>query len=122
MQKSLSIFLKALRHESKKERLSDMAKKLGVSASYLSTVENGKRLMNDKLFFNIIKVYSLDKNQTKELDVLRQLEGKSLQIKTDELDGEKKDMVIKFLSNLDDISENEVKMIKDLMNKKTETK
>ena len=117
MQKSLSIFLKALRHEHQKERLSDMAKKLGVSASYLSTVENGKRLMNDKLFFNIKKAYSLDKNQTKELDLLRQLEGKSLQVKTDELDEDKKDMVIKFLSNLEDISEEEVKKIQELINK-----
>lgn len=118
MQKSLSLFLKALRHESSKERLSDMAKKLGVSSSYLSTVENGKRLMNDKLFFNLISVYALKKDQIKELDVLRQLEGKSLQVKTEGLDPEKKDIVIKFLSNLDDLTNEEVGKIQDLMDSK----
>jgi transcriptional regulator with XRE-family HTH domain len=118
MQDSLSLFLKALRHENNKERLSDMAKKLEVSASFLSTVENGKRLMNDKLFSKLVKLYGLNKTQIKELDVLRQLEGKSLQIKTDELDAEKKDVVIKFLSNLDDLSQENLLKIKDLMNTK----
>ena len=118
MQKSLSLFLKALRHENGKEKLSDMAVKLGVSASYLSTVENGKRVMHDKLFSLIVKTYHLSKEAAKELDVLRKLEAKSVHVNTEDFDADKKDTVIKFLSHIDDLSAEEMKTIQHLVNKK----
>jgi transcriptional regulator with XRE-family HTH domain len=118
MQKSLSLFLKELRHDTGKEKLSDMAAKLGVSASYLSTIENGKRNMNDKLYQNLIKLYQLSKDQAKELNVLRNLNAKSISINTEELDEEKKDTVIKFLSSIDDLSKDEMKKIQYLINRK----
>ncbi len=122
MIQSLSLFLKTIRHSNGKENLSDMAKKLGVSASYLSTVENGKRVMNDKLYQNIISKYNLSKIEAKELDVLRKLESKSIHVNTDELDPEKKDTVVKFLSSLDDLSKDELRKIRHLVNKKDITK
>lgn len=118
MQKSLSLFLKALRHVNNKEKLSDMSLKLGVSASYLSTVENGKRTMNDKLFSLIVKTYKLSKDESQELDVLRKLEAKSFHVNTEDLDADKKDTVIKFLSHIDDLSVDEMKTIQHLVNKK----
>lgn len=118
MQKSLSLFLKELRHDHGKEKLSDMASKLGVSASYLSTVENGKRVMHDKLFEGIVRVYQLSKGQEKELNVLRKLEGNSIHVKTKDLDPERRDTVIKFLSSIDDLSQEEMQTIQHLVNKK----
>lgn len=118
MQKSLSLFLKALRHENGKEKLSDMAHKLEVSASYLSTVENGKRVMHDKLFQNLVNLYQLSKTQAKELNILRNLEAKSISINTEKLDDERKDTVIQFLSSIDDLSSEEMRTIQHLINKK----
>jgi transcriptional regulator with XRE-family HTH domain len=118
MQKSLSLFLKELRHDNGKEKLSDMAIKLGVSASYLSTVENGKRAMHDRLFQIISKEYSLSQAAKRELDHLRKFEAKSLHVNTESLDSDKKDTVIKFLSHINDLSKEEMKTIQLLVDGK----
>mgnify|MGYP000146596443 CR=1 FL=1 len=114
----LSVFLKMLRLRNGDERLSDMAKKLGVSASYLSTVENEKRNMTDKLFQKIIKIYQLNTEEAEQLSVLRQLASKNINVAMDDLDDEKKKTVVKFLSSLDSLSEEEMEKINLLLNKK----
>lgn len=114
----LSVFLKMLRLRNRDERLSDMAKRLGVSASYLSTVENEKRNMTDKLFKKIVSVYELNKEEADQLSVLRQLASKNLNVSMDDLDDEKKKTVVKFLSSLDSLSEDEMEKINLLLNKK----
>jgi len=118
MKNSLSLFLKAIRYHNSKEKLSDMARKLDVSSSYLSTVENGKRAMNDKLFQSIVKNYRLSEDESKELDVLRKLEAKQLNVSTKEMDVGQKETLVKFLSNLKDFDEEELKTINHLINKK----
>ena len=118
MKNSLSLFLKAIRYHNNKEKLSDMAKKLEVSSSYLSTIENGKRVMNDKLYQSIVRTYSLSPDESKELDVLRKLEANHLNVSTTEMDVEQKETLIKFLSNLKDLDEEELKSINHLINKK----
>lgn len=118
MKNSLSLFLKAIRYHNNKEKLSDMAKRLDVSSSYLSTVENGKRAMNDKLYQSIVKTYSLSETDSKELDILRKLEVNHLNVSTQEMDLDQKETLIKFLSNLKDLDENELKTINHLINKK----
>ena len=117
MKNTLSFYLKFIRNRHGKERLSAMAKKLGVSASYLSSVENGKKPMSDKLFHSIVSVYKLDEAETKELNVLRHLEIKNLNVKTDDMDDQKKEVVIKFLSNLDSLDEDDLEKIEFLINK-----
>lgn len=118
MQKSLSLFLKSLRHKNGKERLSAMAKKLGVSASYLSSVENGKKPMSEKLYSELIKQYQLSDKNIKELNILRYLESKTMNLDTDDMDQEKKEVVINFLSNIDSMNEDDLKKLNRLINKK----
>ena len=114
---NLTVFLKALRLRSNDERLSDMAQKLQVSASYLSTVENQKRRMNDKLFKKIVSVYDLDDQEAKELDLLRNLASKEFNVSLNELEDEKKETVVKFLSSVDDLSKEDVEKINLLLKK-----
>lgn len=117
MKNTLSFFLKSLRNRHDKERLSVMANKLGVSASYLSSVENGKKPMSDKLFHSLVKIYRLDEKESKELNVLRQLESKNLNVNTNDMDEQKKEVVVKFLSNLDSMDDEDLKKIDHLINK-----
>ena len=112
------MFLKLLRLRNGDERLSDMAKKLEVSASYLSTVENEKRNMTDKLYRKIVQTYALNKDEADQLSVLRQLASKNINISMDDLDDEKKKTVVKFLSSLDSLSEDEMEKINLLLTKK----
>ena len=50
------------------EVLRDMAKKLGVSSSYLSAVENGKRSTPQSWRNELIRLYNLTNDESEELD------------------------------------------------------
>lgn len=118
MKKTLSFFLKNLRNLHGKERLSVMASKLGVSASYLSSVENGKKPMSDKLYQSLGSIYKLSESDMKELNMLRHLESKNLNVNTDDMDEQKKEVVVKFLSNIDSMDDDDLREIEYLINKR----
>lgn len=118
LSKNLTIFLKEIRLNNDNERLSDMAQKLGVSASYLSTVETQKRRMNDKLFQKIIDVYELNINSQKELNELRNLASNEMSFSLEDLDQSKKAAVVKFLSNVDELSTEDLEKINLLIKSK----
>lgn len=118
MKNTLSFFLKNLRNLHGKERLSVMANKLGVSASYLSSVENGKKPMSDKLYQSLVAVYKLNETEMQELNMLRHLESKNLNVNTNDMDEQKKEVVVKFLSNIDSMDDDDLKEIEYLINKR----
>ncbi len=95
-----------------------MAKKLGVSASYLSTVETQKRRMNDKLFQNIVRIYELSAEAQRTLNELRNLASKEINISFSDLDSMKKEAVVKFLSNVDDLTDEDLEKINLLIKSK----
>ena len=112
--KSIAIFLKSLRLQNNDERLSDMAQRLDISASYLSTIETEKRRMNDKLFDKLVHVYRLDDSQAKKLNVLRNLASDEIVVPLNEMTSSNKELMAEFLSNLDELSPEDFKKI-DLM-------
>lgn len=58
------------------EVLRDMAEKLGVSSSYLSAVETGKREIPSKWRNELIRLYKLTKEESEELiDAINQTRG-----------------------------------------------
>ena len=118
---SLTVFLKQLRLKHGNERLSDMAKRLGISASYLSTIETHKRKMNDKLYTKITKIYDLSRKEKDELNVLRNLAARELSVSLVNMDDEKKERIVKFLSNIDDMTSDDFKKINYLINDKEDT-
>lgn len=118
LSKNLTIFLKEIRLSNDNQRLSDMAQKLGVSASYLSTVETQKRRMNDKLFQKIIDVYELNITAQKELNELRNLASNEMSFSLEDLDQSKKAAVVKFLSNVDELSTEDLEKINLLIKSK----
>lgn len=117
---SLTIFLKQLRLKNNNERLSDMAKRLGISASYLSSIETNKRKLNNKLFEKIKKEYNLTSSEVNELDILRNLAAKELSVSLQDMDDERKETLVKFLSNVDELSTEDFKKINLLFKKSDE--
>jgi len=96
MQSPLSEFLKALRDKHHQEKRYTMAKRLGVSTSYLSTVENGKRPMSDRLYQTLVDVYQLSPDEVKTLKKFKaELAAKMAQSKS--ADPENNHTVTKFL-------------------------
>ena len=118
LSKNLTVFLKEIRLKNNNERLSDMASKLGVSSSYLSTVETQKRRMNDKLFKKIVEVYHLDTADQRTLNELRNLATNELSISFEDIDISKKETVVKFLSNVDELSSEDLEKINLLLKSK----
>ena len=91
MDESLAIFFKRLRLNNQDERLVDMAKRLDVSQSFLSSIETGKRNLNDRLIERIVEEYHLNAEEEKELFYLRDISAKKLNITMDNLETDKKE-------------------------------
>ena len=116
--KTLSIFLKKLRLEHDDETMTDMARRLNISVSYLSSVENEKRNMTDEMYLNICRLYSLTKEQCDELQYLKNLASKRLNVQLDGLDKNAKQTTVKFLSNVESLSDDDLERINKIINKK----
>lgn len=78
------------------ELLKDMADKLGVTASYLSAVENGKRNVPQNWLHDISKIYSLNSQQISELKKAIEESQTVLRFDLRELSNEKKDILMAF--------------------------
>lgn len=115
---SLNFFMKRLRLNHNDETMTKMAKRLKISVSYLSSIENEKRNMTDEMFAQISQVYGLNANEQSELNYLRNLSGSKLNIKLDNLTQSTKETTVKFLSNVDTLSESDLERINKIINKK----
>ena len=115
--KKLSIFLKKLRLEHNDQTMGDMASLLGISISYLSSVENGKRTMTDEMVAKIGSTYKLDEEKITELKYLRDLASGKLNITLDGMDDNTKSTTVKFLSSVDKLSDEDLKKIESIIKK-----
>lgn len=97
------------------ELLKDMADNLGVTSSYLSAIENGKRNVPLKWVSNLTEIYSLNQNQYQELQVA----AKESQIKNTmdikSLENEDKDLLMSLARKIDDMDEVDKVKIRKLL-------
>jgi transcriptional regulator with XRE-family HTH domain len=115
---TLNYFMKRLRLNHNDETMTQMAKRLRISVSYLSSIENEKRNMTDEMFALITSVYRLSEEEQSELNYLRNLSGSKLNIKLDNLTPSTKQTTVKFLSNVDSLSATDLERINKIINKK----
>ena len=116
--KNLSIFMKRLRLNHNDQTMMAMAKDLGISVSFLSSIENGKRNMSDDMFLLICEKYHLTVSQIEELNYLRTLNSSKINVPLDSMSSELKSTTVKFLSSADELSEADLKKINSILNKK----
>jgi len=101
-------FIRKLRIE-KEELLKEMADKLGVTSSYLSSVEIGKRKFPEKWFQLLIEAYNLEGDVIDELQQAINRSKKIIEINIDKMNNQDKDlalMLARKLESLDDKSRN----------------
>lgn len=110
----LGKFLRKIRIDLE-ENLKDMADKLGVAASYLSSIESGKRNVPSTLAANLVKAYNLSVNKSLELDNILQ---RSLPIYEVKNDGNPKlqQVLIKMANK--EVSAGQYEKILELLNSK----
>jgi len=89
-----------------------------MTISYLSSVENEKRNMTDEMYLTICRLYLLNTEQCDELQYLKNLASKRLNVQLDGLDKNAKQTTVKFLSNVDSLSDDDLERINKIINKK----
>ena len=107
-------FLKKIRIE-RGEVLYTMANKLGVTPSFLSAVELGKKKMPYEWNVKIRTAYQLTPAQEKELDEAIAASEKAVVIDFEGASTDAKRLAVSFARSFDDLTDEQIEAIKKLM-------
>lgn len=102
------------------EKQKDMAKKLGVTAAYLSAVEKDKNNIPTEWCERIIEIYNLDKEEITALN--KAIIGSRKNISIEEMNSEDRNFVFLFIQYFSDLNESEKEKVKSLINTLIEEK
>ena len=99
------------------EVLGAMAKRLGVSAPYLSSIENGGREIPDDFVAKIAAEYGLDETQIKELEEAKAKVKGAVDVKLNEQKTEANyvETAVMFARDFSKLSAEQVKELKELL-------
>ena len=117
MRTSIGDYLKKLRISMDGMLLKDMAEDLGVTSSFLSAVECGKKKFPQEWFKKIQELYHLEMEDMREMKEAVAKTNKSVEINLDNLSTPQKQLAISFARNLDYIDKDTAKVLFDLLNK-----
>lgn len=95
--------------------LAQMAKAVGITSAYLSTIERGNRKIPKNLTQNIIGHYKLSNEQVAELQEAEYLSMDSFEIDLSDVDLDKKTLVFTIAKNLKNMTCEQVAMIKNIV-------
>lgn len=100
---SLGKFLRKLRIDHG-ELLRTMSDKLGISMSFLSSVENGKKSMPSDWIVKIPELYNLDDTKKREFDTAVAESEKGIGVKFEGLSEENKKISVAFARKIQNLS------------------
>lgn len=117
---NLAKFLRILRVQND-ELLGNMADKMGIKPSYLSSIEANRRPLTDELRAKLVESYNLDEEQQQKLDNLvaeanRTVEVNLESVRDESLLPEYVDTALLFAKDLSKMSSIELSRIKSLLN------
>ena len=95
--------------------MAQMAKAVGITSAYLSTIERGKRNIPKSLTQDIIGHYELSNEQVAELRNAEYLSRDSIEIELEDMELSKKSLALSFANNLKDMTYEQVALIDDIM-------
>lgn len=95
--------------------MAQMAKAVGITSAYLSTIERGNRNIPKNLTKNIINHYKLSNEQVEELQKAEYLSMDSIEIDLSDIDLSKKTLVLSLANNLKNMTYEQVAMIKNIV-------
>jgi transcriptional regulator with XRE-family HTH domain len=97
------------------ELLKDMSDRLGVTASYLSAVENGKRTFPAEWAERIGNDYELDSSERAELENAITESANSVKIELSAVDGSRKNLAFAFARKFEALNEGELAKIQKIL-------
>lgn len=107
----VGIFLRKLRLD-KNEILKDMAEKLGVSSSFLSAVENGKKKMPQNWTQEIPKIYDFDQAQVFEFNKAVAKTNEMIEINLEKLNDKQTEFAFSFARRLEELDDDVIDSVK----------
>lgn len=110
-------YVKKLRVD-RDELLGDMSEKLGVTSSFLSAVELGKKDVPSHWFNLITSTYKLNTNQRDELEEAIELSKGSVKINLKDMKSDNKKLAIAFARKLNIFDEDDIDDIMEIISKK----
>lgn len=99
------------------EILKDMAKKLNVSAAYLSAAEIGKRKIPEEWIYNLSKLYDLTLSQINELKQAYVQSCDELKLNMKEANLKQKNLAINFAEGFARLDEEEIDELLKILSK-----
>lgn len=99
------------------ELLKNMADKLGVTPSYLSAVETGKRNIPTDWYDKLSLIYSLNAADRRELNTAIQESQSTLKFDLNQMRSEDKNIVLAFARELKSLNDEDKKRIQSILNK-----
>ncbi|WP_338433809.1 helix-turn-helix transcriptional regulator [Ligilactobacillus saerimneri] len=112
MATALGKYLRKLRID-RDEKLYDMSKKLGVSAPFLSGVENGHKKASQSLLNKIIGIYNLSEEQQEELQYAQSMSLKRIDLTL--IPTKYRELVILFAQKINQLTPEQIQQVKDLL-------
>ncbi len=101
------------------ENQKEMAKKLGVTAAYLSAVEKDKNNIPGDWYEKLIIIYNLSQKEIRELN--KSIIGSRKNISVEELSSEDRNLIFTLVQYLSNENENDKDNIRTVIKKLTKT-
>ena len=102
------------------ELLKDMADKLGVTSSYLSAVEHGKKQVTNKLLRKIIKAYELIEAEKDGLMRAFEESIHEVNIALANYNSEKRELGLSFARNFENLESHKIQQLMDILEDRSE--
>lgn len=116
---SIGKFLRKLRID-RGEILRDMAEKLGVTVSFLSAVENGKKRMPSSWNRKICELYLLNKEQRDDFTLAIAETEECIEMSINDAPMERRELAVSFARKFSDFDDSQVEAIKKILQKGNE--
>lgn len=100
------------------EILRDMAEKLGVSAAFLSAVENGKKKMPKAMRGKLINKYEFDTEEISMLDDAIMESNDSVEINIKAMSEAKKGFAVSFARSFGELSDEDIEFFAEYLRKR----
>ena len=99
---------------------SDMARKLEISVSYLSAIENGKRNISKDLAEKLFKIYQLSDNDKEKILQAISIYSGEMRIRLDSLNEKQQELSLLYAREISKLSDRQIEKIKEYLNGNTE--
>ncbi|MCH3909892.1 MAG: helix-turn-helix domain-containing protein [Bacilli bacterium] len=95
--------------------LKDMADRLGVSSSYISSIESGERRVSDKFYSSVLENYNLNPKEKEALRIARAETEKSIDLSLRGLNQGQKQVAINLQRTIKDLDKTDVDQLLEIL-------